>query len=93
LTLWLALRLRRLPEPAAVRLYREFCRRLERAGLARAPHEGPRDFAQRVAAERPSLAPVVAQITRLYTALRYEPASADDDLLAALRREVRAFRP
>ena len=93
LTLWLAMRSRTPPAPAALRLYREFCRRLERAGLARAPHEGPRDFAQRVAAERPPLARGVAQITRLYTALRYEPASADDALLAALRREVRAFRP
>jgi hypothetical protein len=43
--------------------------------------------------ERPALAPEVGEITRLYTALRYEPTSAEDRLLAALRREVRAFRP
>jgi protein-glutamine gamma-glutamyltransferase len=93
LTLWLALRLRTPPAPEALRLYREFCRRLERAGIARAPHEGPRDFAQRIAMERPALGAEVGEITRLYTALRYEPTSAEDPLLAALRREVRAFRP
>jgi protein-glutamine gamma-glutamyltransferase len=93
LTLWLALRLRAPPTPEALRLYREFCRRLERAGLRRAPQEGPRDFAARVAARRPALAARVGQITRLYTTLRYGPASADGTLLAALRREVRSFRP
>ena len=92
LTLWLALRLRAPSPPEALRLYREFCRRLAQAGIARAPHEGPRDFAERVAAARPALAAEVGQVTRLYTALRYEPG-ADDALLAALRREVRAFRP
>jgi hypothetical protein len=92
LTLWLALRLRAPSPPEALRLYREFCRRLAQAGIARAPHEGPRDFAERVAAARPALAAEVSQVTRLYTALRYE-AGADDALLAALRREVRAFRP
>jgi hypothetical protein len=93
LTLWLALRLRAPPPPEALRLYREFCRRLAQAGVARAPHEGPRDFAARVAAARPSLAAEVEQVTRLYTALRYEPAGADEATLADLRREVRAFRP
>jgi protein-glutamine gamma-glutamyltransferase len=93
LTLWLALRSRAAPPPEALRLYREFCRRLERLGLPRAPHEGPRDFAERIAAERPGLAPTVGKITRLYTALRYEPATPESELLAALRREVREFRP
>lgn len=93
LTLWLALRLRAPPPPEALRLYREFCRRLAQAGIARAPHEGPRDFALRVAAARPALAAEVVRVTRLYTALRYEPAAADEVMLADLRREVRAFRP
>ncbi|MFU8820581.1 MAG: transglutaminase TgpA family protein [Gammaproteobacteria bacterium] len=93
LTLWLALRLRAPPEPEALRLYREFCRRLAEAGITRAPHEGPRDFAERVAIARPALAAEVGQVTRLYTALRYESAGADEALLETLRREVRAFRP
>lgn len=93
LTLWLAQRLRAPPAPQALRLYREFCRRLERQGLPRAPQEGPQDFAERVAAERPALAPSAARITRLYTALRYEPTLLEGEMLEALKREVRAFRP
>jgi len=93
LTLWLAQRLRPPPAPQALRLYREFCRRLERQGLPRAPHEGPRDFAERIAAERPALATSVARITRLYTALRYEPTPLEGDVLEAFKREVHAFRP
>ena len=92
LTVWLAWRLRAPPEPAALRLYRQFCRRLEPAGLRRTPQEGPQDFAARVAAERPALAQAVARVTRLYTALRYEARGDDPVLLDALRREVRAFR-
>lgn len=93
LTLWLALRASAPRAPEALRLYREFCRRLERQGLPRAPQEGPRDFAARVAAARPALAAGVEEITRLYTALRYEAAPADEALLGALRREVQGFRP
>ncbi len=78
-------------DPAAV-LYRRFCTRLARRGLARADHEGPRRFAARVAAARPALAASVARITELYVALRYAPAARAGDL-AALRRAVRAFRP
>jgi protein-glutamine gamma-glutamyltransferase len=93
LAFWLALRLRAPPEPRALRLYRDFCDRLARVGLARAPHEGPRDFAERVATQRPVLAADVRRITRLYTALRYEPAAPEAALLDKFSRQVRAFRP
>jgi protein-glutamine gamma-glutamyltransferase len=93
LALWLAWRLRAPPEPAELRLYREFCRRAARAGLVRAPQEGPADFAARAAAEKPALAPAVARVARLYTALRYEAGGGDASQLDALRRAVRDFRP
>ncbi|MFU8895831.1 MAG: transglutaminase TgpA family protein [Gammaproteobacteria bacterium] len=93
LSLWLAWRLRPPATPEALRLYREFCRRLEQAGLGRAPQEGPQDFAARIATERPALAQPVARVTRLYTALRYEAHPAEAALLGALRHEVRSFRP
>jgi protein-glutamine gamma-glutamyltransferase len=93
LTAWLAWRLRPPPVPETLRLYRDFCRRLDKAGLARAPHEGPRDYAARIAAQRPALAPAADRVTRLYLALRYEPRSDEAALIRVLRREVRAFRP
>jgi transglutaminase-like putative cysteine protease len=71
LTVWLAWR-GRAPRPeAALRLYRRYCRRLAKDGLERRPSEGPVDFARRVSAARPGIAPGVAEFTRLYLGLRY----------------------
>src|SRR5262245_19664001 len=69
-----------------------FCRTLDAHRLARAQHEGPRDFAQRAIGSVPSSAAAISRIGELYIALRYgkERASAD---IAELRRLVRAFRP
>lgn len=73
------------------RAYRTFCRRLERCGLRRLPHEGPRDFAARVRGTRPDLGAAVEAISRLYRALRYE-AACDPQSLAELQRRVRELR-
>ena len=72
------------------RAYRRFCRELARAGLIRAASEGPRDFAQRVVAQRPAIAGKVLAITQLYVDLRYGHAETAE--LQTLRRLVRAFR-
>lgn len=76
---------RRGRDPVA-RLYARFCRKLARAGLARAPHEGPLAFAARVRAQRPELGTAVEDITWRYVRLRYAPLTAD-----ARREEWRAL--
>jgi len=58
------------PDPVT-RSWRRFCRKLERRGTQRRPAEGPRDFAQRAAAEHPELAPQIAAISDLYVELHY----------------------
>jgi len=63
---------------------------LKRAGLARAPHEGPNDFAERVARTRPALAGAVRRVTALYVAARYAPPGDGD--LAGRRRNGRGRR-
>lgn len=71
--------------------YDRFCQKLARGGLRRQGHEGPRDFAARVVAQRPDLADQVNAITGLYIRMRYaERGSADE--LRRLRQLVRAFR-
>lgn len=75
----------------AQRLYLKFCRKLQKAGLTRAPHEGPQDFAMRAAHGRPDCALAIADITALYVALRYGN-QADANGLEALRRKVSAFK-
>jgi transglutaminase-like putative cysteine protease len=74
-----------------LRSYERFCRRLERHGLTRHPHEGPLDFAARVRGLRPGLAAESDAITRLYLELRYG-RDADAAALDEFVRRVRAFR-
>ncbi|MDO9371839.1 MAG: DUF3488 and transglutaminase-like domain-containing protein [Gammaproteobacteria bacterium] len=71
--------------------YLIFCRKFARRGITRAPHEGPRDFAARVALLQPALAADSAKITGLYCALRYS-AQPPAHALRQLRLAVRAFR-
>ena len=55
------------------------CRKLARKGLPRAPHEGPHDYAARVAAARPDLAAAIKDLAKRYIALRYEPSPNGHD--------------
>ncbi|MGH8280119.1 MAG: transglutaminase TgpA family protein [Gammaproteobacteria bacterium] len=81
---------RRAPQPAAVqRTYLRFCRKLARRGLARAPSEGPLDYARRTSHARPELTGAIQAITALYIHLRY--LGTGD--LRSLDRQVRSFRP
>ncbi|HJS22589.1 MAG TPA: DUF3488 and transglutaminase-like domain-containing protein [Steroidobacteraceae bacterium] len=92
LSVQLSRELRARDADAVQRAYARFCRRLEHRGLPRLPHEGASDFAARVRASRPDLAPDADAITRLYLELRYgksAASSAIDELL----RLVRTFRP
>ena len=70
--------------------YLKFCDKLQRKGMPRDAAEGPADYAYRLGALRPDLAPAVNSITRLYVALRY---GAETSALALheLRRRVKQF--
>ena len=67
------------------------CRKLEKAGLPRAPHEGPMDYAARIAAIHPDLAEDIYDIAARYTSLRYGGESEQDGL-PAFKDAVRAFK-
>lgn len=75
-----------------LRLYQQFCARLEKAGLIREANEGPEDFARRVIQSRPDLAVAVNQINKLYVRLRYSPRAREAHFFQ-LRRLVATFRP
>ena len=77
-------------DPAHV-LYLRFCRKLARAGLMRAPHEGALDFAHRCVRQRPDLKDRVDGITARYVRYRYSKLGSVDEL-RALKREVTTFR-
>ena len=79
-----------LPVDPVVRVYRRFCRKLARAGVARRASEGPLDFAARAVSERPQLRRPVDQITDMYVALRY---AGNERPMGDFKRAVSAFRP
>jgi Transglutaminase-like enzymes, putative cysteine proteases len=90
-TIYLLLRMRGRHD-ALVRIYQRYCDKLARIGLRRAPHEGPRDFARRVAAQRPDLADSSDEIITLYIDLRYGKGDAATSL-PLLRAAVSRFHP
>ncbi len=89
---WWLLRRQTLETDAALRLYQQFCRKLERIGLARRADEGPLDYLARIEQARPDLATRSRRITQLYTAHRYGRGQ-NQVQLAQLKRAVADFRP
>ncbi len=73
------------------REYDRFCTRLARHGVRRGTHEGPLDFARRVAEQHPAFAQVASAVTASYVQLRYD-ASPAGATLQELRRQVRSVR-
>lgn len=91
LTIW-ALR-RRSSADAIDRSWTRFCRRLKTIGCERATWEGPLDFAERLARQRPDLADAVRRIASDYARLRYGPADADPALGQRFHQSIKNFRP
>ncbi|HEY5637786.1 MAG TPA: DUF3488 and transglutaminase-like domain-containing protein [Burkholderiales bacterium] len=89
LVLW-SLRLRVRPDPVQ-RAWLAFCRRLRNAGVDRAPHEGPRDFAQRAAQQLPHASASITDIAQRYLSLRYGKHAAPSEV-DGFRRRVREIR-
>ena len=75
------------PDPVQ-RAWNQFCGKLGAKGLARSPHEGPRDYSERAARSLPSAGEPIRRIAALYMALRYgrERSAAQEQ---ELRRRVR----
>jgi transglutaminase-like putative cysteine protease len=90
--LLLAWSLRRLARPDPVqRAWQAFCRKLGARGVARAPHEGPRDYAERAARRLPAAAAAIQAISALYVGARYGRAASREQIVE-LERRVRALR-
>jgi hypothetical protein len=78
---------------AEIRIYADYCRKLDRIGLGREPGEGPCDYLKKV---RHRLAGEEAskcdRITEKYVGIRYGRHRSAADL-ESLRQLVRGFRP
>jgi hypothetical protein len=70
------------------RAYARLCKKLARAGVPRAAHEGPVAYADMVGKERPDLAPEVKRLLARYAELRYGVPPARAQLYEA---EIKEF--
>lgn len=75
------------PDPVQ-RAWNQFCGKLGAKGVARAPHEGPRDYSERAARNLPSAGEPIRRIAALYMALRYGRQAAAGDV-QELRQRVK----
>jgi transglutaminase-like putative cysteine protease len=75
------------PDPVQA-AWRQFCRKLGARGVPRAPHEGPRDYAERAARMLPSAGEPIRRVASLYILLRYGRARPATEVVE-LRRMVR----
>ena len=72
--------------------YLRFCRKLEKKGVKRPPHEGPVDFEKRIRRERTDLRQQAGKIIRCYIGLRYGRMNSKKNR-QHLARMVRGFHP
>jgi hypothetical protein len=68
------------------------CKRLAKAGLPRAAHEGALDYARRVGALRPTLAPELQVIAQQYVQLRYGVVPEDKPTQQAFIQSIARFK-
>jgi protein-glutamine gamma-glutamyltransferase len=84
--------LRRSRVDAEVALWNALCRRLARAGLARAPEEGPLAYTRRAGKRWPQWANVLARVGKRYAQLHYGPGDPKrEQMLKELRTGVEAL--
>jgi transglutaminase-like putative cysteine protease len=74
------------------RAYLRLCRKLSRAGAARAAHVGPLDFARQVSRQRPDLAAPVQALCAQYAQLRYGDATPARAQVEEFSRAVARLR-
>jgi transglutaminase-like putative cysteine protease len=79
-------------EDQALKVYCQFLKKTARAGLPKAPHQGPLAYAGWICRVAPELKRDVEEITGLYIGLRYGRGT-EDSTLEQLRRRVRQFQP
>ena len=91
LSTYLAWRYRPPPRDWPGRLHDVVVARLRKRGLTPGPAEGPVAFIERAERDCPDLARALADIRKLYAALRYGPAPRADDL-RRLKHAVNSLR-
>lgn len=82
----------KMPGDEALKIYARFLKKMARAGLPKARHQGPLDYARSAGRRVPEWKHDVDDIAGLYIGLRYGRENSPQ-ALKALRQLVRQFRP
>ncbi len=82
------------PQDRLARAYARLCRKLAKAGLDRAPHQGPLAYADTLSLRRPDLAASLRPLLEQYARLRFGPMSADPDEvdISTFERSIRHLK-
>jgi transglutaminase-like putative cysteine protease len=80
---------RQRPRDPLQRMWSAFCTRMANAGVARAPWQGPLDYAELLEKRFPAQAQALREICQTYACLRYGPHAPDDDVRALKKRIAR----
>ena len=83
---------RRPSDDPSLQIYTRFLKKMARAGLPKAPYQGPLDYAGWAIRRAPGLKHEVEGIVALYIDLRYGRENSAP-MLRAFRQRVRRFRP
>ncbi|MGR9014306.1 MAG: transglutaminase TgpA family protein [Gammaproteobacteria bacterium] len=87
LAAWL-LKPRCKPEDPSLKLYRQFCRKMAKAGVVIRLGEGANDFAIRAKTQRPEIGDFIDEITQLFIRLRYQRFPSESDLKLLKKRII-----
>ncbi len=82
----------RKTEDKITRGYRQFLKKMTRAGFHKQPAQAAGDFAREICLKRPDLAETVNEITRLYVRLRFQK-EAEENTLSRFQKAIRVFTP
>jgi len=91
LVAWRLLRPNMRRQDPALRLYRQFCAKLGKAGIEVDVGDGPKTLAERAVNRRPDLAESIERITEVFIRLRYQADNKTSDL-QVLKTLVASFR-
>ena len=78
-------------KPPVIAAYDRVCAKLAKVGIKRASYEGPMDFMERIARERPALVNAARPVLQAYAAARYSPPETGANL-ARFMKMARQFK-
>lgn len=88
---WLILTKKQPKIAEELKLYQLFCKKMAKAGFEKKTGETVQSFSDRIQNQRPDLAEKVAEISQIYTRLRYQKSPELNDM-GLLKKQISSFK-